>query len=132
MSNLLTFHNNYCSLRTTFEQAVTRAASRITLTELLKNMDLNPDRNPSRPRLESSSELEAFKEGDAIELGALYLTPHNCPSYKLIITRKSAELYSVDCEKPIRTFSEEVASRLYDQWLIKIKQAIERIPAPPF
>jgi len=133
MQNLLGFHNQYTQLKDVFEQAVAEATSKITLTKILRHIDPNPTRNPRRPRFDCSGELEKFQEGDAIELGVLYLTPHNCPSYVLTLTINKAELSHVGGYQPIKTFSDTpTIFRLYSRWLREINQAKAKIPPPPF
>jgi hypothetical protein len=133
MPALLDFEQKYIQLKNRFEQTVFRAAKRITLKDILEAIPTDPKTNPRKPRLECSSELESFKEGQSIELGVFYQNPRFCvPTYKLLLYTDKMELFLLTYETPIKTYSGRMSFRLYRQWLRKIQQAIAEIPSPPF
>lgn len=134
MSNLLAFHTKYIELITAFEQEVAKEAAKITLEEILKNIDPSIEKNPIRPRIDVSSELEGFNDGDMIQFGVLYQSRHSySQAFTLNLTRQKAELYEGNSkDKPLRTFSGSKVTSFYNTWARRLEQAKSQLQEPPF
>jgi hypothetical protein len=132
MTSLNDFDRKYLLLKRQFDQAVANLAQKITLDETLSQIDEDTNRNPRNPRLECIPELEQFKEGDTIELGSLYPSPHNDPTFTLQLKPQIIELYHTRSKMHLNTFTDSKIPDLYAHWLKIINRAIQEIPPPTF